>query len=519
MVKIFRSGARGGLIACALAVCSEATPVAAQGPPPAEAVLSIRPASGAERMTLAGRILGFDGEYLTIDTIYGPFTLAAEGLDCIGMGCPDFANHVGGFALAGSAALGHQLLPALLEAWAESRRLTLVVASGADPEVASRLLVVPETGSVQAEIATRLGRGEDGLIALLTGAADVALTFDTWRDPAVRSQIVAMDALVPLVAPDNPVRRLTISALTGVLAGRISDWTGLGGPPGPIVLHLGPSDTGMDQIPAGMLPPSGMSSGLRIQRHADEAALAAAVAEDPQALGLGRWSQRGPARPLTLGGGCGIEIRPDVETIRSEDWPLALPVQVYLRAGRAAPELRSFLRFLTTPEARAVVRRAGLAELAPAPRTMGEQGDRLTAAILAAGPELSLGDLQRVVRELSGASRLSYSFRFETGSASLDAISDGLMQVVAAEADAGGFDGRRLVFAGFTDSAGNAGANRTLSLQRARAAAAAFTAALTRPLAGRITVDALGFGQAMPIACDDTELGRHLNRRVELWLR
>jgi phosphate transport system substrate-binding protein len=27
-----------------------------------------------------------------------------------------------------------------------------------------------------------------------------------------------------------------------------------------------------------------------------------------------------------------------------------------------------------------------------------------------------------------------------------------------------------------------------------------------------------GFGEALPMACDETAIGRHLNRRVELWL-
>jgi phosphate transport system substrate-binding protein len=503
----------------ALSACLIASTAPAQGPPPAEAVLTIRATTGSEHMVLVGRILGFDGEFLTIDTIYGPFTLAAEGLDCVGMGCPDIAGHVGGFSIGGSVALGTQLLPGLVEAWAERRGLSVVSESGSDAVSTSRLLVDPATGALRAEIVSHLGRGEDGLIALLTGSADLALTFDTWRGAGARSRIVAMDALVPLVAPGNPVRSLSIAALAGVLSGRIADWSELGGPRGPIMVHLGPSDTGLDQIQAGLLPATGIATGLRAVRHDNEAALAAAVAADAQALGLGRWSQRGPARALALGGGCGILIRPDIETIRSEDWPLALPVQVYLRPGRPVRDLRSFLAFLSSPEAREAVRRAGLADLSPAPRPLGAQGDRLAAAVLAAGPDLPLGELQTMVRHLSGASRLAYSFRFETGSASLDAISGSLMQVVAAEADTGGFDGRRLIFAGFTDSAGNARANQRLSLQRARAAAEAFVAALGRPLDGRLSVESLGFGQAMPIACDDTELGRNLNRRVELWLR
>jgi phosphate transport system substrate-binding protein len=36
---------------------------------------------------------------------------------------------------------------------------------------------------------------------------------------------------------------------------------------------------------------------------------------------------------------------------------------------------------------------------------------------------------------------------------------------------------------------------------------------------GRVTLTAEGFGEALPIACDDTATGRQRNRRVEVWLR
>jgi phosphate transport system substrate-binding protein len=36
---------------------------------------------------------------------------------------------------------------------------------------------------------------------------------------------------------------------------------------------------------------------------------------------------------------------------------------------------------------------------------------------------------------------------------------------------------------------------------------------------GRVTLTAEGFGEALPIACDDTATGRQRNRRVEDWLR
>jgi phosphate transport system substrate-binding protein len=44
------------------------------------------------------------------------------------------------------------------------------------------------------------------------------------------------------------------------------------------------------------------------------------------------------------------------------------------------------------------------------------------------------------------------------------------------------------------------------------------TAAVTANLE-RMTLDLDAFGEAMPMACDDTAWGRQANRRVEVWVR
>jgi phosphate transport system substrate-binding protein len=33
-----------------------------------------------------------------------------------------------------------------------------------------------------------------------------------------------------------------------------------------------------------------------------------------------------------------------------------------------------------------------------------------------------------------------------------------------------------------------------------------------------VTVETEAFGEALPMGCDDTEWGRQMNRRVELWV-
>ena len=78
--------------------------------------------------------------------------------------------------------------------------------------------------------------------------------------------------------------------------------------------------------------------------------------------------------------------------------------------------------------------------------------------------------------------------------------------------------GRQFLLVGFADSYGPFEENRRLSLARARTVRSALQAVSGRDLSqGELQV--AGFSEIMPVACNDTDRGRSLNRRVEVWLR
>lgn len=73
---------------------------------------------------------------------------------------------------------------------------------------------------------------------------------------------------------------------------------------------------------------------------------------------------------------------------------------------------------------------------------------------------------------------------------------------------------RRLRIEGFTDSVGSNDSNETLSIQRASAVRSALTNSGVQ--SDRIAVR--GYGEASPVASNDTAAGRQMNRRVEIVL-
>ena len=205
--------------------------------------------------------------------------------------------------------------------------------------------------------------------------------------------------------------------------------------------------------------------------------------------------------------------------MKTEDYPLTTPLFLYLPARRFPSLMRDFLTYLRDPSAQLVVRRAGFVDQAPEEIAISLQGDRFANAIAQAGDEVELAELQRMVRVLSPMKRLTTTFRFEAGSVRLDAQSRSNVQQLARSLEVGNYDARRLVFVGFSDGEGPAESNRAIAMRRAEAVRRAVSDAAETANLSRIAIETEAFGEAMPMACDDSEWGRQVNRRVEVWVR
>jgi phosphate transport system substrate-binding protein len=192
---------------------------------------------------------------------------------------------------------------------------------------------------------------------------------------------------------------------------------------------------------------------------------------------------------------------------------------LYFPARRLPLIAREFLAFTRGPAAQNVIRRAGFVDQAPEEISVEQQGNRFTNAITVAGKEISLQELQRMTATLKPMSRLTTSFRFEAGSIRLDAQSRSNVQQLARALEQGQYDARRMLFVGFSDGDGAAAPNRDIALRRAEAVLRAVSAAAVTANLDRVDLGVDAYGEAMPMACDDTAWGRQANRRVEVWVR
>ena len=473
---------------------------------------------------VSGEVLGFDGRYIRLAGETGALTLDLTALECSGAACPDPENFVPALRLSGAPRIAEVLMPALIESYARQDGLELTAEGG-------RFLLSRDASEVL-RITLAPNSSEEGFVDLLASQADMVMSLREvspeeralLREAGLgdlradgRSRMLAVAGLVPVVSADNPLRQISLADLAAALAGEIEGWSALGGSDAALSLHLrGPRNGFVQGVEALLLEPFGRSLATGFVVHDSDADLVAAVVADPGALGLVSADRAGAAQVLRLTGACGLSVGASDRSLATEDYPLTMPLLLYLPQRRLPEAAADFVDWLDTPAARAVVRRAGFTDLAPTAIPLDAQGERLANAIRQAGEDVTLRELQRMLRRLDGTTRLSTTFRFEAGSTVLDAQSRAALRRFALALEGGRFDGRRIVLAGFSDARGPALENRTLSAARAET----LQRRLGEMLGAEVTalIETAGFGEALPMACDDSEVGRQVNRRVEVWV-
>ncbi len=483
---------------------------------------------------VAGTLLGYDGEFYRVDTVFGELTLDGSGVTCAGPGCPDLKGYVAEIRISGARTMGDILMPALVESFARHNGMKLRRTVQSDRKF-SYILSQPETGRTVARISFHNTNTDEGFADLLADESDMMMALRELRPDEIRrarevglgdlsaanrSRIIGLDGLVPVVAPGNTLSGISLKALALVFAGEVKNWADLGGPDAPIALHLRTMNAGMAQsFEDKAMRIFGLGFAKNVILHNSNAELVDAVAKDPFAIGISSYSEVGNTKVLSLTGACGFSIRPTVLNLKTEDYPLTAPLLLYTPARRLPKTARDFIRYLRSPSAQQVVRRAGFVDQRPVEISLKAQGARLANAIAAAGDEITLEDLKRMVAVLQSARRLSITFRFQTGSTKLDVQSRTNIEQLAQLLEAGAYQDRTLIFAGFTDGDGGADANMRIARKRANAVRDAVLKAAPALDASRLTIQVEAFGEAMPMACDDEDWGRRVNRRVEVWLK
>jgi phosphate transport system substrate-binding protein len=443
-------------------------------------------------------------------------------------------------AIQGSGTVGLGVMPFMIQGFANANGMRVTSSSdfqtqsriyqlqGTEPDAACFRITVRSTGSDTAKDAivdkiAQIGMSSrvytDGEIQVLAKAAGMA--------SAARSeieQVVALDAVVVVVNKQNPVSTLGLCQIAEIFAGRIRDWREIGGRPGAINLQvrLGPSGT-FETFQALVLKACGVELARTIAfSHGSYAALLAAVAADEMSIGFAPEALvTSSVNPLRLRGGCGIEQTADAFTIKTEDYPLARRLFIFTPYPLEGYS-RRLVNFIKADD------RADDALSLQLPGAGGEEGSHSAtdqkiepAWDNHAGSEhVRETDTDPVARRkfadlAARTERLSLTYRFAFGSEELDSKARQDIQRLARYLQKNP-QPPQLLLAGFTDDVGSASANLELARKRADAVRRELVALGAQRYARDMQVE--GFGKVLPVACNDTELGRQKNRRVEVFV-
>lgn len=497
---------------------------------PSIASAEIKLISSDGSIDIRGELMEFDDEFYTIRTPLGDLRISAERVSCEGADCPVFEVAEADFTITGSETLGRSLMPLLMEGYAGhiDAETTIVSTNQTGESLASFVADggfgeelgtyrVSSTSSIDAFESLADQSAQIGMSSRRILPTEARALKDVAAGDMVspsQEHIVAVDSLVLITHPSNPVDAISMDQLRDVYTGKITNWSQLGGENRPIsvVAHLENSGT-RTTFDQRVLGNAQISSRSEIAP--DSATMANLVTSDEGAIGyVGFAFQRG-AKALSLINECGIATSPTAFSAKTEEYPLQRRMYLYNRAD-VNENVQQFLDFATSESADGVIRKSGYIDLGVDRQGQAIDSPRATSLIGAKLDPYERGFAQDMLNKMTGYDRLSTTFRFRTGSARLD--ERGLLdmeRLVAFLEDQP--KGTEIAVVGFTDSVGAFDSNLGLSEGRASEVVNQMVAKAPE-LFNKVDIKTMGFGEISPAACNVSETGRAINRRVEIWI-
>lgn len=399
--------------------------------------------------------------------------------------------------------VGDRVVPVLVHGWMKQigyRPLTDVRKPGGLREITGvrdgETLLVQIAGSGSARGFQDLidGNAELAMLARPPTATEVD---DGWQLGRLHSPdqefVVALQAAVVVVNDGNAIASLDPAQLSGIVAGRITDWRQVGAKPGPIAVHLADARSGLGQLQRQLL---GEGKAAGIVRHADAASIERAVAADDRAIGVVEW-QRPRLRPGIRNVAiriAGRDIEPSGLNVMTEEYPLVRRLQ--FTSGQLITALgRGFAEYSVSDAGQRLLASRGFLALVPSAH----------AAPVADSQVPGYAPL------VAGAQRIGIDFHFGDEFSLFDSRSAQDLPRLQAFMRRPENSRRRLVLVGLSNRQWSPYMAVSVSNERADLVAQALSDL------GVHAAKVRGLGAVLPLAVDKAASQRNL--RVQVWIR
>jgi phosphate transport system substrate-binding protein len=473
-----------------------------------------------------------DGVY-TIVTPYGTVNVPAgsiQSIDAVGESPRPAPLQTGPLRLAGSTTIGDELMPALLESYAAAKGAgdaewtvegdpseQMLNAKGKNNAVFTAHL--SRHGSATAFSALLANNADLGMASRPVNKDEIqklqATPFGLATAPG-QENVLALDGLVVLVHKGNPLRRLSIDQIASIFSGAVTDWSQVGGSPGPIHVYARDAKSGTGDTFNGIVM-KGKTLVASAQLEDGNDVLADKVAADVGGVGYAGFAYVRGAKALSIVTDCGLSFPPSDFFVRTEEYPLSRRLFLYAPATPTNAASHDFVDYALGPTGQDIAGKKGFVDLTPQYSSEAYGPNRVALALsdLNADSRESFEDLrtlQLFSRVATSSQRMTVTFRFQSGSSDLDSRAVRDIDRVVEALKSPSLANREVAVLGFSDATGSPAQNLRLSETRAAQIAGLLSA---RGVTPKLVT---GYGRAAPVACNSTPEGLEKNRRVEIWV-
>jgi glucose/mannose transport system substrate-binding protein len=246
--------------------------------------------------------------------------------------------------LHGSNTIGRDLVPTLCEDFLKYEGATSVQRKpGTREDEVDVEAVLPNEAGGPVTFEIQAHGSNTAFADLAEGSADIGMSSRKIKPDEVQQcasaglgnllspaseNVLGMDAIAVLINKSNPLSAITKEQLADVFAGKIADWSQIGGGAGPIYLYAPDDKSGtIDTFRSIGLGTRTLSS--RASRYEDAAKLSDAVAADINGIGIaGRSFVRG-SKMLAVGDTGKKPLLPTTFAVASGDYPLSRRLYLY----------------------------------------------------------------------------------------------------------------------------------------------------------------------------------------------
>lgn len=208
----------------------------------------------------------------------------------------------------------------------------------------------PEVG-----LPLQLGGSARGYKTVLDGTTDIGMVsggighqmakFARRQGMPFRTTPIAWDGMYAIVSPSNPVRDISLDRLAEVFAGRITDWSELGGGRGAIQVYVLPPTNGTYESWVQMVLRERWPITLKA-KIVYGSQMVRNILQDTQSIGF---SSAAYADDTGVGVLSVDGVEPDKESIRTQRYPLVRHLSLVTREN-PGKEVAEFVRYCASPE-------------------------------------------------------------------------------------------------------------------------------------------------------------------------